>query len=359
MMPPASRRAVKGYTMQITLLSFTAGNVPGNAVMMGCVSYGQWRHYRVQTTGVTDAQITVRLSHPVGGLYASAGRAPTASSYELRTQPPLRQLTLSPCDLTIATTWHFAIMLANESEANGVAETLFTMTIATSSAEARVGAEHVYTGASCCGGYSYWMVQHVPGAQALSVNVTVLTGSLHAVFVQYDSCPMYLPGDPYTSCEGLCHVGWVTRWDVISGARQEVKQLTVTVPMGETLEESDKRRAGTWYVGVKALSGEAGEYAMNLALRSPRASPPTPYCSGVERFCAPTTQRYATLPVTTSADARVPGVDFGIHSAAAPSARAARRGGAAVVVPLALVASVLAALGAGARWSSSSESRET
>ena len=338
-MPPASRRVIKGYTMHVVHLPFAEGVVPGNAAMMGCVSYGQWRHYQVQTNGVADATIHVQLSHQVGGLYAAAGRVPTASSYDLRAQPPLKQLTLSPCDATAPTTWHFAIMLGEESE--GVAETLFTMLLNISSAQAQVDDGTVYTGSSCCGGYSNWLVQHVPGSDALSVNLTVLSGSLHAVFLQYDACPTYAPGDRYRSCEGLCTVGWITRWDVISGAREEARQLLLTVPMGETLEESDKRRAGSWYVGVKALPGEAGEYAMSLSLAQPRARPPTPYCSGVDRFCASTTQRFATVPVSTVADARRPGLDFTVVSAAA---RGGRSSGTAIVTPLAVLASATAYL---------------
>ena len=56
--------------MQITLLPLTAGGVPGNAVVMGCVSYGQWRHYRVQSPdakymivlgGTCHAPVTTKL----------------------------------------------------------------------------------------------------------------------------------------------------------------------------------------------------------------------------------------------------------------------------------------------------------
>ena len=60
----------------------------------------------------------------VGGLYAAAGRTPTAApgGYDLVAQPPLSQLTLSPCDVTEPTVWHFAVMLGPEEDAGGVDE---------------------------------------------------------------------------------------------------------------------------------------------------------------------------------------------------------------------------------------------
>ena len=344
-MPPASGRVIKGYTMVITHLPFTRGLIPGDGTLMGCVSYGQWRHYEVHTTGVSDAQIDIQLSAPVGGMYAKVGAVPTLDSYDMRAQPPLRQLTLSPCDVTVPNVWYFAVMLGEESE--GVEETVFTMVMTASSASASVDTNTLYTGNTCCGGYSYWLVDHVPDNQALSINVTVTSGALHALFLQYGSCPTFVPGDRYQTCNGLCEVGWVTKWDVISGERHSLNQTTLTVPMGERREKTDKRRAGSWYVGVKALPGESGEYSMSLRLASPAVKPKKPYCSGLDRFCASYTQRFATLPLTTAAEARAPGElglsSYAIESAAtsssAPSARGMRTS-----FPLAMVVTAAAAI---------------
>ena len=77
-MPDAALRVVRGYVMDITHLAFTSGAVPGDNELLGCVSYGQWRYYTVQTTSAEDAQVAVTLDRPVGGLYAAAGRQPSA-----------------------------------------------------------------------------------------------------------------------------------------------------------------------------------------------------------------------------------------------------------------------------------------
>ena len=354
-MPPASRRVVRGYVMTVSHLSFTSGLVPGDDELMGCVSYGQWRHYTVETASVADAQLRVSLSagstsaQPVprvGGLYAAAGRVPTATDYDLLATYPMASLTLTPCDVTVGTTWHFAISLG--AEADGARETLFGLSLVTSSALALIDATESYLGTTCCDGITNWMVPSVPGDSALSVNLTVLSGSVHGVFLQYDSCPRYTPGDPYRSCAGLCEVGWVTHWDRITGHRHSESSFQLTVPMAETIFTSDERRAGRWYVGVKALPGEAAVYTIRLSLARPAPIKQKPYCSPLDRFCASGTQRYATvkLPLTTAGDNRPPGLTT--YSAAGQS-RASRRLTTTVSATLAVTALAILAHAASPR----------
>ena len=333
-MPPASRRTVLGYTMQVTHLAFTSGLVPGDATLMGCVSYGQWRYYTVQTTGIDDAQVFVRLSEQVGGLYATSGDvAPTASAFEVRALPPLKELTLSPCDVAKPTTWQIAIMLGAEEE--GLAETRFTMELQSSSARSVVG-PGTKMGTACCGAIVSSAVPNVPADKGLRVNLTVLEGAVHGLFLQYDSCPQYVPGDVTKMCAGRCEVGWVTRWDPITGKRHSQQHMELTVPMGESLSESDERKAGVWYVGVKALPGESALYLLQFSLASPAAIPPKPYCTSMDRFCASSTQRYATVPVTTAADPRAPGSEEFLRSDASAMRRASTAAAASVAIVIAV-----------------------
>ena len=350
LMPPASMRVVRGYAMRVTLLAFASGAVPGDVTMLGCVSYGQWRRYRVKTAGSADAQLRVALSQigsggavgvNVGGLYAAADRPPTESDYDLKATYPMSSLTLTPCDVTVATEWHFAVHLGPRTSNGGVLETLFELALNTTSALAPLGVGSLTEGTSCCGGTTNWLVPHVPDDRALSVNLTLHSGAVHAVLLQYDSCPRYTPGDLYQSCNGLCEVGWVTRWDAITGARHSANQFTLTVPMGETITESDKRRAGNWYVGVRALPGEAAAFTLSLSLAAPKPLKAKPYCSGVlDRFCRSQTQRYApgALPLTTAGEARPVGIILS-------SAAAAHGGRHAAAPPMAMgIAAVAAAL---------------
>ena len=162
----------------------------------------------------------------------------------------------------------------------------------------------------------------MPHAEALVANVTVHSGALHGVFVRFGACPTYDADADEAQCTGLCEVHWLTRWDRISGERVSETTGAVLVPMGEDHTESDERRAGVWYIGVKALPAEAADFSLAIGTASPPPLVEPAYCGGLSRFCASATQRGADAPLTTAADIRRPPLD--IRSAAsrraAPSA---------------------------------------
>jgi hypothetical protein len=337
-MPPATTRMVLGYTMRVTSLKFSDGLVAGNSEHRGCVSYGQWRYYSVVTTGAADAQLFAHISAPVGGVYAALGRRPTATDYDRRLQPPLEELSLSPCDVTESATWHLGVYLEPQAVA-AVPETLFTLRLHTADATVQYNPAIAYEGGTCCGGIMHWRVTDVPSSHGLSVNLSVLSGAVHAVFINYDSCASYstIGRGAHGTCPGLCDIGWTTLWDPITGVRSSLSQLVTKVSMGETLAQTDKRRAGTWYVGVKALHGEAARYQMRVALAAPARRPPTTYCSGHERFCASATQRGHSHPLTTAAEMRTPVIGSFASAAASSAARASTS-----TLALALVVCVVA-----------------
>ena len=166
-MPPPARRRVRGYQMRVTHLQFADGAVAGNAELMGCVSYGQWRYYEVQTAGASDAHLYAAISAPVGGVYAARGRRPTASDYDLLLTPPLTELALSPCDVTEAATWQLGVHLQPRGLAT-VAETLFTLKLRTAAATAYLGdgdGTSYYEGVACCGGFMHWRVPYALAAR--------------------------------------------------------------------------------------------------------------------------------------------------------------------------------------------------
>lgn len=259
----------------------------------------------------------------------------------------MTQLTLSPCDVTRPTTWHIGIHLEDEASAKvrhtaqlpssfpseakiqpsaltvrlQVSETLFQLRLRTADATARMQASAVYGGSTCCGGLMQWRVPYVPSESALTVNLSVTAGALHAIYMQFDSCARAVANQ--LQCVGSCTVGWVTTWDAITGVRTNASHLVHSVPMGETIAQSDKRRSGTWYIAIKALPAEAADYTMSLSLSEPAVLPPKPYCSGQTRFCASYTQRYAHSLVTTAADIRPPTLT--LHSAAWGSMRMGAR----------------------------------
>ena len=130
--------------------------------------------------------------------------------------------------------------------------------------------------------------------------------SSFSVFVRFGACPTYDADADEAQCTGLCEAHWLTRWDRISGARLSAASGAVVVPMGEDHTESDERRAGVWYVGVKALPDEAADFSLAIGTASPPPLVAPAFCAGNSRFCASATQRDEELPLTTAADIRRP-----------------------------------------------------
>jgi hypothetical protein len=317
-MPNATARMVRGYVIDVTALHFTGGAVAHGEVRPGCVSYGQWRRYTVSTDDPAAALLELTIDADAYGVYAALGRPPTATDYDAVARTPNRQLSVSACDVTANNSWHVAVHLGEEDAmtADDLFETRYTLDVQARSAQAHLG--QTITASSCCDATVNWRVPDVPSSHALRANVTLLHGSLHGIFVSYDSCPLYSHGDPTRQCDGLCEVEWLTSWDTVTSKRLSLPGGTVTVPMGETVGRNDERRAGAWYVGVKALPGETAEYALSFDLAAPPALYVAPYCSHLSRFCASETKHRMpeSDPITTAADPR--DSPLGATSAAPP-----------------------------------------
>ena len=347
-MPNATARMVRGYVIDVEALHFTGGAVAHGEARPGCVSYGQWRRYTVGTDDPEAALLELSIDADVYGVYAALGRPPTATDYDTVARPPNRMLSISACDVTASNVWHVAVHLGEEDAmlASDLVETRYILDVQARSALAQLGA--TISATSCCDATVNWRVPDVPASHALRANVTLLSGALHGIFVAYDSCPRYAHGDPARQCDGLCEVEWLTSWDTITSQRLSLPGGSVTVPMGESVGRNDERRAGAWYVGVKALPGETAEYALSFDLAAPPALYVRPYCSHLSRFCASETKHHMPQsdPITTAADPR--GSLLGATSAAPPR-RSSRRGGhlGAALAALAALAVSTRVLGVG------------
>jgi hypothetical protein len=170
---------VLGYRMSVTRLSFVGGLVDlsnGTVTLPGCVSYSQWRYYEVRTLGMADAHVTALITAEVEGVYAAAGRLPTASDYDVIARPPnpgaaTPLLSLSPCDVALPNVWHIGVHLGEAGEA-APRETLFSLSLSTRTAAAPLGA--TVEGSACCGDFAYWRVPQVPADAALLIIITEL-----------------------------------------------------------------------------------------------------------------------------------------------------------------------------------------
>ena len=66
-------------------------------------------------------------------------------------------------------------------------------------------------------------------------------------------------------CVDFCALEWLSLRGEYSGTLYNESQVLVRVPYG-LAEEPDRRRAGVWYVGVKALPDESVEFELTASL---------------------------------------------------------------------------------------------
>ena len=152
-------------------------------------------------------RLVVAVDAPVGGIYAARGRQPTATDHDVVARPPNRFLPLTACDVGAPTTWHVAVQLGPETA--GISETLFTIDREPPAA-AEVGSVVPARRAAAA---ALARPGRAERRGALRANVTLSAGSLHGLFLQYDTCAMYDPmGAMSEQCTGLCTVGWLTTW---------------------------------------------------------------------------------------------------------------------------------------------------
>ena len=93
------------YRLTVRRLQFEEGALMQNEVRPGCASYGQWRHFHIQTRGAHEATVSLHLktSHGVSGLFLRQGAKPTAETYDARAgtphgrTPPTRRTRGSDC----------------------------------------------------------------------------------------------------------------------------------------------------------------------------------------------------------------------------------------------------------------------
>lgn len=296
--PPRPRRVrcAQGYgeyTLRVIHTAFFGGEVSSGEERPACVAYGQWRTYYVDSAGVGDATLEVRLDAHISSTVMRADAPAALAAYDVRSPPRATLVTASPCDVTRPTRWHFAIYLAPEDEADddGVAPTLVTLSIRLRDASLGLGDSVVPAsdggrGYACCGAVRVFRVPDIPEAHALQASINVTAGRLLGVYLKWGSCPSLADVDTLRGeCTGFCTIGWLTTRGSYSGTLYSTSSATLTVPHGHG-DALDKRRAGSWYVGVQAMEGEAAHYTLSTALSVVEYIPPSARCSRLTFACA-------------------------------------------------------------------------
>jgi hypothetical protein len=247
------------YTISVVHERFDDSSLGSGAPRPGCLAYGQFRHYRIVTSGARDATLDAVVDVPVSAMYARRGVPPSESEYDALATWPLQRLSLSGCDVLEPTVWYVAVKLESSSLASARSPPLlqqrFELTATLRAANAslmqlapgtRVSLPHNYL---CCGVYLDFIVEDLTRALALRIEVTVHSGHLKAIYLKHDACARFPDdiGDDET-CIGRCEMQWLTTYNPYTLQPTYTEHTDVSVPMG--IVYADKRAAGNWYVSV-------------------------------------------------------------------------------------------------------------
>ena len=263
------------YAITIEHIMYDTSELLSGERRLGCLGYGQWRYYRVSTSGVNDARLDLAIDLPVKAIYARRGARPTHALHDALVEWPLRQLSLTDCDVFEPVEWHVAVVLGGGAESLALAppasEGTYRLNVTLHSSNLTLMSYPFNTQIElpeafvCCGHYHDYLVPDLQRSIALRVEVYVHTGSLQAIFLKHESCGRY-PDDigDDEGCVGNCEMGWLTTFNEFTLEKSYVTSAVVTVPMGQV--SPDRRAAGDWYISVAGPQDGAATYSLVASL---------------------------------------------------------------------------------------------
>lgn len=278
------------YTLRVQHVAYFAGGMSAGETRTGCLSYGQWRIYHIDTSGEFDSTFELAITDGISATYVRRSQPPTrepaGGEYDVRSSAGMRLVTASACDVTAPARWYFALYLAGATEAaaDGLAPSTFQLGVRLRSASLALGSEEAPwsrggRGYACCGAMRYFRLPYVPESTALKASINITSGRLRAMYLKWGSCPSFAADVDTVRgvCRGFCALSWLTVRGEYSGTLYPVNASTVVVPHGHG-NAPDKRRAGHWYVGVQAMPGEAAHFHL-------LAEPTTPLYVAAAKRC--------------------------------------------------------------------------
>ncbi len=257
---------VARYTMHVHHKRYADEPLAAREVRPGCISYGQWRRYTVEASGVDAANLLASISSRVSLMLARAGAPPTAHVYDVAAIHHPRSagggadtVVGSPCDPFGVRTWHLALYLDEEEAAvaAGIARSEYDLRASAAPARRHFG-ERVLPyaqggdGLACCGGMTHYAVYLPSPLVALRVTLNVSIGAVQSVYLKSGSCAAYpadVVGADCSPAVGNCQMTWYVSFDRYTGLRKYAASNVTTVPNGGGAER-DKRAMGEWYISV-------------------------------------------------------------------------------------------------------------
>lgn len=289
------------YRLSVTQLQYSEVDLVDGEQRPGCVSFGQWRYFRIRTSSAADASITVHAlagsGRGLGGVYLQQWGQPTETSYAAMAErgDPMasaQRVSVSPCSLNVSTVWWVAVMLEDHATATsrGVPPTQFVLSVRLENSILPMRSGSVTPrgsddpslpargtggdGFACCGAFKYFLVPQVAAHMSLRTQLQVTSGVARAVYLKAGSCPAFPEDVSGQACTGFCTVDWMTRFDPYDGSSISKSATSVVVPngMGDGCPAAcpaDLRAEGDWYIGVQALPGTEAEFSMSVSVVEP------------------------------------------------------------------------------------------
>ena len=289
------------YRLRIHHVSYYAGTISNGEVRGGCLAYGQWRTYHIDTVGENASVLEISLTSPISAIYARAGRevvqatATSYAQYDVRSPEGATVATASPCDVTGHTRWHVALLLENKETAVAkydLQPSEFEMEVRLRPARLKRGTFVPPRGLggrgfACCGATRYFRLSDVAEHETVTAFVNVTSGRLRAVLAKWGSCPHWdadvdrLRGE----CRDFCEMAWMTTRGGYSGQYYSIGHALLVVPHGNG-DKPDRRRDGAWYLGVQAMPDEAAEFSIIANIDVPSYVPVAQRCDKITFACS-------------------------------------------------------------------------
>jgi hypothetical protein len=107
------------YVITISHERFDPSDLVSRLARPGCLAYGQWREYRILTSGTTDGTLDAQVNVPVTAIYIRRDAPPTEDLYDAVARWPLQRLAISGCEVDQPTVWYVAVTLERQWLADG------------------------------------------------------------------------------------------------------------------------------------------------------------------------------------------------------------------------------------------------
>ena len=276
------------FIIRFTNIHFDRSALGDQVPRRGCLQRGGSESYQLQTSQAFPELTSLGLAevrpyylessdNHVTTLTVRRSEAPTQTMFDARVEYPSLRISMSACDVSAAQTWFFTVTLSDDAP---VGEVFFEIVVTLEDSTRTLGDS--VEGYACCGQYKYYAFPAVDERVAPSAFFNLSHGRVKAIYWRYGSCPreeLHVSGGV---CTGWCILDWYRLFSQNLGKPQYLSSSTLPVPYGIG-EEPDKRRGGTWYLGIQALDDFA-QYSLTTSHRAPSVDQGSG-CDRLDRYC--------------------------------------------------------------------------